>query len=72
MFLVAGSREDNLNGQEFCKNSQALRMVNSFAMMWLKEEVISGRPVTPKIIYVWCIGLNIVKSLFSTNDHELI
>ena len=44
MFLVAGGREDNLNGQEFCKNSQALRMVNSFAMMWLKEEVIYGRP----------------------------
>jgi len=44
MFLVAGGREDNLNGQEFCKNSQALRMVNSLATMWLKEVVIAGRP----------------------------
>jgi len=53
MFLVAGSREDNLNGREFCKNSQALRMVNSFATMWLKEEVIAGRPEEMEVFEVY-------------------
>lgn len=53
MFLVAGGREDNLNGQELCKNSQALRVVNSFAMMWLEEEVIARRPEEMKAFEVY-------------------